>query len=93
MFSKIILPVIAIFAVTFIAMLVPTSGATVPTARGAQYGVMIERDVQIRMRDGVDLLADVYHPSKDGKPVEGRWPVVLIRTSYNKEDPAHYLCS
>ena len=47
--------------------------------------MLLERDVKIRMRDGVDLLADVYHPSKDGQAVPGAFPVILVRTSYNKE--------
>src|SRR5437762_1799950 len=55
-------------------------------ASSLKYQVLIERDVKIGMRDGVDLLADVYHPSQDGQPVPGTFPVILIRTSYNKEN-------
>jgi putative CocE/NonD family hydrolase len=68
-----------------IASLSQAAGAAEAAASQAQYEVLIERDVRIPMRDGVELLADVYHPGKDGKPVEGRWPVILVRTSYNKE--------
>ena len=48
--------------------------------------VVIDRDVRVRMRDGVDLLADIYRMAKIGRPVVGRFPVILVRTSYNKAD-------
>src|SRR5262245_36998036 len=52
----------------------------------AKYEVLIERDIRIPMRDGVALVADVYHPSKDGKAAGGQFPVVLIRTCYDKDN-------
>ncbi len=42
--------------------------------------VLIEKNVDVTMRDGVRLRADVYRPSGDGKH-----PVLLQRTPYNKE--------
>ncbi len=39
----------------------------------------------IPMRDGVRLAADIYRPARDGAPVEGKFPVLLERTPYNKE--------
>jgi len=45
--------------------------------------VIIEKNVPCRMRDGVTLYADVYRPT-----AEGRYPVLLIRTPYDKEDIA-----
>ena len=39
----------------------------------------IEFDQRVRMRDGVELSADVYRPS-----ASGRFPVILLRTPYNK---------
>src|SRR5437016_12974809 len=44
-----------------------------------QYEVIIEGDVQAQMRDGVILRADIYRPK-----AEGRFPVLLQRTPYNK---------
>ncbi len=41
--------------------------------------VLVERDVMVRMRDGVKLATDVYRPA-DGGP----WPVLLERTPYSK---------
>ena len=43
------------------------------------YEILMERDVTARMRDGVILRADVFRPK-----VEGRFPVILQRTPYNK---------
>jgi uncharacterized protein len=50
-------------------------------ARGVAQGneISIDRNVTARMRDGVILRADVYRPK-----IEGRFPVLLARTPYNK---------
>jgi uncharacterized protein len=45
-----------------------------------QYEVVIQRGVQTKMRDGVILRADIYRPK-----AEGKFPVLLQRTPYNKE--------
>ena len=39
----------------------------------------IQRNIRVPMRDGVALATDVYLPSE-----EGRYPVVLVRTAYNR---------
>src|SRR5579863_6938522 len=39
----------------------------------------IEFNQRVRMRDGVELSADVYRPKAGGK-----YPVILMRTPYNK---------
>ena len=44
-----------------------------------QQEVTVEHDVQAKMRDGVILHADIYRPKEDG-----RFPVLLQRTPYNK---------
>jgi putative CocE/NonD family hydrolase len=41
--------------------------------------VTIERDVEVKMRDGVILRADIYRPKAPGK-----YPVLLERTPYDK---------
>src|SRR2546423_9411114 len=46
-----------------------------------QYAVTYERNVPVKMRDGVILRADIYRPSADGK-----FPVLLQRTPYNKDN-------
>jgi putative CocE/NonD family hydrolase len=43
------------------------------------YAVTFERNVPVKMRDGVTLHADIYRPK-----AEGQFPVLLQRTPYNK---------
>lgn len=43
------------------------------------YEVTIERGVAVKMRDGTTLRADIYRPK-----AEGKFPVLLQRTPYNK---------
>ena len=45
-------------------------------------------DVMVRMRDGVRLATDVYRPARDGRPLPGRFPVILERTPYGKTVPS-----
>ena len=54
-------------------------------ARAAEPGphaVVAETAVKVPMRDGVTLIADVYRPRE-----EGRYPVLLERTPYDRHDP------
>lgn len=49
-------------------------------ASGADhYDVTVERDLELKTRDGVTLRADVCRPKADGK-----FPVLLTRTPYDK---------
>jgi putative CocE/NonD family hydrolase len=43
------------------------------------YAVKVDRNVAAKMRDGVTLRADIYHPD-----AAGTYPVLLQRTPYNK---------
>ncbi|MGZ4120420.1 MAG: CocE/NonD family hydrolase [Actinomycetota bacterium] len=73
--------------VVLAASLAPVPGnAAVWRARAAQYPkVSVERDVAIRMSDGLVLRADVVHPAfADGSAAPGRFPVLLTQTPYNK---------
>lgn len=45
-----------------------------------RYEVRTEQGVEVRMRDGVVLRADIYRPKADGK-----FPVLLTRTPYDKQ--------
>ena len=54
-----------------------------------EYDVVVEQNVPVPMRDGVALAADIYRPARDGKPAEGRFPVVMERTPYDKEGKAN----
>jgi uncharacterized protein len=46
-------------------------------------GIVFEPDLMVSTRDGVGLATDVYRPAGDG-----RWPVLLERTPYNKSAPS-----
>lgn len=45
------------------------------------YGVRTEKEIMVKMRDGVQLATDLYFP--DG--AKGKLPAVLLRTIYTKE--------
>lgn len=59
--------------------------ATTSPGTEPQYNMLTDRDIKIPMRDGISLVADLHRPSKDGAAVPGRFPVILIRTCYNKD--------
>ena len=48
------------------------------------HGVVVEHDVMVPMRDGVRLATDLHYPATDGRRVEEKLPVVLMRTPYGK---------
>src|SRR5579872_3186458 len=50
-----------------------------------QSAITYERNVPVKMRDGVILHADIYRPKADGK-----FPVLLQRTPYNKDNSAGF---
>ncbi len=53
-------------------------------ARDAEFESNVTANVMVPMRDGVKLATDVYRPARQGKPVDGRFPIILSRTPYNK---------
>ena len=50
-----------------------------------EYDVVVQRNVPVPMRDGVNLAADIYLPARDGKVAVGEFPAVMERTPYDKE--------
>src|SRR5688500_2334552 len=48
----------------------------------AKYEHTVEKNVMVRMRDGIRLATDLYRPTG----LTGKLPVVLIRTPYGKDD-------
>src|SRR5579863_10526945 len=49
-------------------------------------GLRIEKDIKVRMRDGISLMVNIYLPEKRGK-----YPVIMCMTPYGKdEQPEHY---
>lgn len=63
------------------ALLIIVVASAVVIARGADDGVVVEKNLEAKMRDGVILRADVYRPAAPGK-----YPVLLQRTPYSKHD-------
>lgn len=57
--------------------------AQAPAPSTAPYAVTVQTNVRTKMRDGVSLVCDIYRPK-----VEGKFPVLLTRTPYNRKDPA-----
>jgi putative CocE/NonD family hydrolase len=52
-------------------------------AAAVQAPIVVERGVAMKTRDGVTLRADIYRPA-----AEGKYPVLLTRTPYNKDNSA-----
>jgi hypothetical protein len=65
------------------ASLLPGIFACGQEASAAAPSIVIERNVAMKTRDGVTLMADIYRPAGDGV-----FPVLLQRTPYNKDSSA-----
>ena len=74
-------PRLSRFARAMIVLALLGVAAAIGIAVDEPHGPVIERDVVVKMRDGVTLRADVYHPRADG-----RFPVLLTRTPYDKSN-------
>ena len=57
----------------------------VPAFAAESYAVKVERNVEVKMRDGVILRGDIFRPDADGK-----FPVLLERTPYRRSIPWGY---
>jgi len=66
---------------TLSTVLLIHAGVLLPCAALASTtcDAVIELNAEAKMRDGVTLRADIYHPREQGK-----YPVILVRTSYNR---------
>lgn len=64
-----------VYAVLFTALAVPAAWAA---------DFVVEKNVMVLMRDGVQLATDLYRPAQDDVAVTTRLPVILTRTPYNK---------
>lgn len=82
------------FAATVIGMVLLAwglpPGASEQRTAAESASFVVEKDVMVRMRDGVGLRTDLYFPAKDGVKIEGRFPAILQRTPYNKDDAASH---
>ena len=64
------------------------SGILTRAAAAGDGDMIRERKVMVAMRDGVRLATDIYRPARDGQPLDGRFPVILERTPYGREEPS-----
>jgi putative CocE/NonD family hydrolase len=46
---------------------------------------VVEKDVMVRMHDGVPLATDIYRPAASGNASAEKLPAILTRTPYNKD--------
>ena len=53
----------------------------------AIYENHTESNIMVAARDGVQLATDIHRPARNGQPLEGRFPVLLQRTPYDKTRP------
>lgn len=85
----------AVFGVKYAALAAALSAGIGQSAYGQLTGhpkepgsvagpaVVEERNVSIRMRDGISLEADFFRPSRTGQ-----WPAILVRTPYDRRSQA-----
>ncbi|KAA8887159.1 CocE/NonD family hydrolase [Nocardia colli] len=80
----------AIVLAMLAAVAVPASAAPEHAAwspRPATYGIVVEKDAEVRMSDGVVLRADIRRPAENGQAAPGRFPVIVTQTPYQKNLP------
>lgn len=70
------------FPILLLALVLPLCTVS---AKEAATDVAVQTNVMVPMRDGVKLATDLYLPAKDGKALEGKFPVILTRLPYNKD--------
>lgn len=51
------------------------------------YGVVNARNCGMTARDGAWLATDVWRPARDGDPLPGPFPAILLRTPYDRARP------
>src|ERR1043166_2898921 len=56
-----------------------------------KFDIVAARNVMVPMRDGVRLATDIYRPARDGVVVDGKFPVIMERTPYDKSGVAEWL--
>lgn len=62
------------------------TGTLAGSAAQDEYGVVVTRNIRIAMRDGAKLATDLYFPARDGIAAPGKFPAVLQRIAYGKDE-------
>jgi uncharacterized protein len=50
------------------------------------YGIVVAKEVMVRMRDGIELATDIHRPGRDGEVAPGRFPTIVCITPYDKSE-------
>jgi uncharacterized protein len=74
--------------VASLALLLACLSTVVAAQNKPDPETQIEKDLMVKMRDGVALATDVYHPAHHGTSQEARFAVILTRTPYDKSSNA-----
>jgi putative CocE/NonD family hydrolase len=77
--------IVALALISWVVWQVRVEPQTAGAASEPRYDVIVSKNVMVPMRDGVGLAIDIYRPALNGLPVEGKFPVILERTPYNKD--------
>ena len=80
-----------LFSVWLLASMVFTLVAGLLWRASDTASYVVAKNVMVPMRDGVRLATDIYFPARDGVRPEGRFPAILERTPYNKDESTSYL--
>jgi hypothetical protein len=75
---------LAVVLIAF-ACYVPAAFPQAAPAAETTYGIAVEKNVMIPMRDGVKLATDIYFPARNGERLQGKFPVIMERTPYGKD--------
>jgi uncharacterized protein len=74
------------FSFFFVGLMVVLAvGVPLHAQTDATYGIIETKNVMVAMRDGVKLAADIYRPTQNAQPIDSKFPVILVRTPYNKD--------
>ena len=68
-----------------LACLCSVSAFLLHAEQPASPDLVVQKNIMVPMRDGVKLATDLYLPAKDGKAADGKLPVILTRSPYNKD--------
>jgi hypothetical protein len=68
-----------VFVLSLLVLFVAVAPLAASSPVIAPYAVKVERDISVKMRDGVILRGDIFRPD-----AEGKFPVLLHRTPYRK---------
>lgn len=73
-----------------LALAAPAVPASAAPAPAAPYGIAVQRDLTLRLKDGTLLRADLHMPTDraTGKPAHGPFPVIVGFTPYGKTPSA-----